>query len=366
MDEPRPTPQILMPKRGAWITRNKKLLSAVGIGGLLLLFVFGHRSTVQQQVDQQNQERNQAARKENDAAAAGRRPKTSDPREDSDQGRTIVRDGAKGASGDARNGASPEKSKIETAREDLKYKSLYTFNVSETKQAGTATKPPNEPHLEQTADKKPVIPTIDFNPNQPLYLLPEGTMVEAGLLNKLDGTMAGPVDCQVRTDVYYPRTRVLLLPQGARFLGEAQKVSAFGQERLALVFHRILVFRDDPDATYSIPLDKEPGLDQQGTPGIGGKVNNHILSSLGIAGAIGAIAGLAQLNNGYSGYGYDPGVEMRVGMTQSMSQSSMRILDRFLNRLPTIEISPGTRVNIRLNQDIRIPAVQEEKNAKTN
>jgi hypothetical protein len=37
---------------------------------------------------------------------------------------------------------------------------------------------------------------------------------------------------------------------------------------------------------------------------------------------------LAQIGNGYTGFGYDPSVELRNGVTQSMGQSSARILDR--------------------------------------
>jgi type IV secretory pathway VirB10-like protein len=43
-----------------------------------------------------------------------------------------------------------------------------------------------------------------------------------------------------------------------------------------------------------------------------------------------------------------------------MAQSSMRVLDRFLNRMPTVEIRPGTRVNVILLEDLEVPAYAAE------
>ncbi len=195
---------------------------------------------------------------------------------------------------------------------------------------------------------------MDFDPNsQGTVWLPEGTVIEAVLTNRLDGDAAGPVDCMVTGDVYQPGTRVLLIPQGARVLGEASKVSSLGQARLAVSFHRILV---SGLRTYSIPLDKSmPALGQAGDVGLHDKVNNHYLSIFGASLAVGAIGGLAQIGNGTGGFGYDPSVELRNGITQSTAQSSDRILDRFLNRMPTITIREGTRVRIILTDDLRVP-----------
>lgn len=43
-------------------------------------------------------------------------------------------------------------------------------------------------------------------------------------------------------------------------------------------------------------------------------------------------------------------------MANSLSQSSLRILDRYLNVLPTFTIREGHRVKIYLSQDILLPA----------
>jgi type IV secretion system protein VirB10 len=165
------------------------------------------------------------------------------------------------------------------------------------------------------------------------------------------------VNCLITTDVYLPGTRLVVIPQGARALGEASKVSNFGQQRLAVAFHRILI----PGLrAYAIPLERELlGLAQAGEAGLHDKVNSHYASIFGASLAIGAIGGLAQIGNGGSALTYDPAVSLRNGVSQSMAQSSDRVLEKFLNRLPTITIREGTRVKIVLTSDLPVPAYEQ-------
>ena len=269
--------------------------------------------------------------------------------------------------GAAQTGQS--KSQTEVAQEQQAYKSLFADNlVRQESVAAPGEQPASAPETQTPAQAPAPSPApvkaaeetnrkpLDFDPAaQPTVWLPEGTVLDAVLTNRLDGDAVGPVDCMIASDVYQPGTRVLLIPQGARVLGQASAVSSLGQARLAVAFHRIIV----PGLrTYSIPLDKPmPALSQAGDVGLHDKVNSHYASIFGSSVAIGAIGGLAQIGNGYSGFGYDPSVEIRNGMTQSMGQSSARILDRFLNRMPTITIREGTRVRIILTDDLQLPTL---------
>jgi type IV secretory pathway VirB10-like protein len=199
---------------------------------------------------------------------------------------------------------------------------------------------------------------LDFDPaKHQTYWLPEGTIIEAVLVNRLDGEQPGPVLAEVSGNVYLDGTRLLLIPQGAKLIGSASKVNAFGQQRLAVAFHRTIV----PGLhQYSIPMEKEtPGLSQQGETGLHDKVNSHYASIFGASLAVGAIGGLSQIGNTQVGYGYDPGVQFRNGVSQSMAQSADRILDRFLNRMPTVVIREGNRVRIVLTDDWEVPAYDD-------
>ena len=77
----------------------------------------------------------------------------------------------------------------------------------------------------------------------PLHRLLEGTFIDAVLTNRLDGTSAAPVNCLVTNPVFSHSGQHILIPGGARVLGETKPVQSLGETRLAVSFHR-LVFPD--------------------------------------------------------------------------------------------------------------------------
>lgn len=191
------------------------------------------------------------------------------------------------------------------------------------------------------------------------HVIFEGTVLESVLVNRLNGDFAGPVICQTTNDIYSHNHNELLIPAGSRLLGETKKVSDVGQERLAVVFHRLIM----PDG-YAVDLDQAPGLNQIGETAFHDKVNNHYFKIFGASIAVGAIAGLASIganNSAVTGLPTSNSSAYREGVTGSLSQSSLHILDRFLNIPPTITIREGHRVRIFLTQDLLVPAYAQHK-----
>jgi type IV secretory pathway VirB10-like protein len=181
------------------------------------------------------------------------------------------------------------------------------------------------------------------------YFLFEGTVLETVLINRLDGQRAGPVECLLTTDVYSHDRQHLLIPAGTKLLGETRKVEAFGQTRLAVLFHRMVM----PDG-FSANLDHFQGLNQIGDAGLRDQVNNHYLRIFGASLAIGGIGAVAV--GGTSGALTASGSDlMRQGFAQSTAQSSAQILDKFLNVLPTVTIREGHRVKVYLSGDLALP-----------
>jgi type IV secretion system protein VirB10 len=189
----------------------------------------------------------------------------------------------------------------------------------------------------------------------PKYRLFEGTVLETVLTNRLDGSFSGPVNCMTTTNVYSRDHQHMLVPQGSRVLGEVQKVNSFGQQRLAVFFHRVIM----PDG-YSLNLDQFHGLNQVGETGLRDQVNRHYLETFGISLAIGAIAGIEQAG---ASYGYNTGGvdAYRRGVSESLSQSALRILDRYLNILPTFTVREGHRIKIYLSDDLMLPAYDRHR-----
>lgn len=189
-------------------------------------------------------------------------------------------------------------------------------------------------------------------------VLPQGTVVESVLTNKLVGDAAGPVNVMLTTPVYAPGTHEILLPPGTRILGKAASIGGFGDSRLAVAFHRAII--TDGPVQYSLSLDTMPGLDQQGAVGLTGKVNQHILSTIAVSGVIGAIGGLANIGNYSGGIGsYGAMQQFQGGVSQYMGQSAMQVLNRFINRRPTVEIKPGSRVKLIWAGDQSLPVYSE-------
>jgi type IV secretion system protein VirB10 len=157
------------------------------------------------------------------------------------------------------------------------------------------------------------------------------------------------------SNVYSHDGQQLLIPQGSRILGEAKRVTAFGQERLAVLFHRVIM----PDG-YSVSLDQFKGLNQVGETGLRDQINHHYAQIFGTSLAIGAIAGLAEADTRASAFQSSTDA-YRQGVATSLSQSSLRILDRYLNILPTVTIREGHRVKVYLSDDLLLPAYQNHR-----
>jgi type IV secretion system protein TrbI len=196
--------------------------------------------------------------------------------------------------------------------------------------------------------------TVDVNSaqGQP-YVLFEGTELETALLNRLDGDFSGLVKVMVTNPIYSHDRQHVLVPEGTVVLGETTKVQGFGQRRLAMVFHRMIM----PDG-YTVDLDQFRGLNQTGETGLKDKANNHYFQIFGASIALGIIAGAAESSNSNAGL-YQSGSEAyRSGIAASLSQSSTQVLDRFLNIAPTITIREGHRVKVYFTQDVLLPAYE--------
>lgn len=218
--------------------------------------------------------------------------------------------------------------------------------------APPAADPPNERAggREETTAPLPPKETGPIQAGGPIQRLVEGTVIETVLLNRLDGTFAGPVECLVTTPVYSHDRQSIVIPAGARVLGSASPVQTWGDSRLAVSFHRLVM----PDGrTYS--LDRFKGLGQVGDAGLKDSVNRHYLQVFGASLAIGALSGLAQYGSRNTADSYSFGDAYRQGTGSSLASSTGRVLDRYLNVLPTITIREGYRIKVYLTNDLQLP-----------
>ncbi len=176
----------------------------------------------------------------------------------------------------------------------------------------------------------------------------EGSFLEAVLVTQLSGDFPGPVLANVSVPFYSADRQRVLIPRGARVVGSVEAVSGADQERLAVAFHRIIW----PDGrTVSLQFN---GLNQIGESALKDAVNRHYFSMFAAAGAVGILSGLTAIgSNPYAGgqQGF------QAGASQGLGETAVRILDRFLNRLPTITIRAGHRLRIWFTGDVLVPPV---------
>ena len=194
----------------------------------------------------------------------------------------------------------------------------------------------------------PLRPAVVHTPDDPpgwerIY---EGAFVEAVLVNQLNGDFPGPVLAAVAVPFYSADRQRIVIPRGARVVGSASATLGRDQERLAVGFHRLIF----PDGRW-VSLEFH-GLNQIGEGALKDQVNRHYFSMFASVGAVGIISGLTlRGSNPYAG-----GAEgVRAGAGQGLAQGATSILDRFLNRLPTITIRAGHRLRIWLTSDVLVP-----------
>lgn len=174
----------------------------------------------------------------------------------------------------------------------------------------------------------------------------EGSFLEAVLVTRLQGEFPGPVLATVSVPFYSADRQRVLVPRGTRLIGSYQQVRRRDQSALAVGFHR-LVFLDG----RHVPL-RFIGLDQAGSTGLRDQVNRHYLSTFLAAGAVGILSGFALVAGNPYGGGFGAALS---GAGSGIASTGDDILDRYLNRLPTITIREGQRLRVWFTSDVLLP-----------
>ncbi|MEY9181348.1 TrbI/VirB10 family protein [Bradyrhizobium sp. USDA 313] len=178
------------------------------------------------------------------------------------------------------------------------------------------------------------------------YVVQAGTVIPAALITGIRSDLPGQVTAQITEAVYdSPSGKYLLVPQGAKLIGQYDSSVAFGQSRILLIWTRIIM----PDGN-SIVLERQPGADTGGYAGLEDEVDNHwgmlfkaaVLSTML---SVGAEAGTSQNENNLV-------QAIRSGASNSISQTGQQIVQRQLNIQPTLTIRPGFPVRVIVTRDL--------------
>lgn len=200
-------------------------------------------------------------------------------------------------------------------------------------------------YLERTSDSQMTSNARLVGPASP-YTLLTGSVVPAALITGLSSDIPGQVLAQVTQDVRDSLTgRYILIPKGARLIGQYDNAISFGQSRILLVWSRLIL----PNGK-SLVLDKLSAADAHGYAGLADTVDNHWASIVNAAAistllGIGAQAGDTQSES-------DLVRALRDGAADSINRAGQRIVERQLAVQPTLTIRAGMPVRVILSRDL--------------
>ncbi|RZJ47240.1 MAG: conjugal transfer protein TrbI [Brevundimonas sp.] len=170
--------------------------------------------------------------------------------------------------------------------------------------------------------------------------VPEGTLIPAVLETALDSTRPGFARAIVSRDISgFDGSRVLI-PRGSRLFGEYQADLAAGQNRVTVLWTRLV----RPDGT-TVALSS-PAADTQGRVGVEGRVNHRFLERF--AGAlVQTTLDIGASLAGRSLRGDDSIIVTLPGITQTGAGASSQ------NRIqPTLRVDAGARVTVFVARDL--------------
>lgn len=246
--------------------------------------------------------------------------------------------------------------RLEQEREAARSSRLFLGGVATASGTdGTRTVSPPEPapaaagssgasFLERPAERRTLsLERLEIAPSP--ALLQAGSIIPAALITGIRSDQPGLVTAQVTQNVFDSLTgRRLLIPQGARLIGDYRSDVGFGQRRVLLAWNRLIL----PDGRSMI-LERQPAADPSGYAGLEDRVDYHwggvlkaalVSTLLGIAGEAGA-GGESDLVRA-----------LRRGSQDSINRTGEQIVSRELDVRPTLTIRPGYPVRVLVTRDI--------------
>ena len=187
------------------------------------------------------------------------------------------------------------------------------------------------------------------------YELKRGSVIPATLVTGINSDLPGRITAQVSQNVYDSATgRHLLIPQGSKLFGRYDSKVTFGQNRV-LVIWTDLIF---PNGA-TLQIGGMAGTDSAGYGGFRDRVDNHYLRTFGSAILVALIGAGTEMmlpqdrnNLGAANSAEDAA---RRSFAETFGQISEQTVSRNLNVQPTLEIRPGYRFNVLVDQDIIFP-----------
>ncbi len=197
-------------------------------------------------------------------------------------------------------------------------------------------------------------------PQRSAFELKRGSVIPATLVTGINSGLPGRITAQVSQNVYDSATgHRLLIPQGTKLMGRYDSKVSFGQSRVLVVWTDIIF----PNGS-TLQIGGMAGTDAEGYGGFTDKVDNHNLKTFGSAillAIIGTGMDLAIPPNQSPFNSNSPQDAARINFAETFGQVAERTINKNLDVQPTLEIRPGYRFNVVVDQDLVFPGIYQQK-----
>ncbi|MBY2924438.1 IncP-type conjugal transfer protein TrbI [Rhizobium leguminosarum] len=204
------------------------------------------------------------------------------------------------------------------------------------------------------------IKDLGYLPNQVVpqmspYELKRGSVIPATLITGLNSDLPGRITAQVSQNVYDSATGYrLLIPQGAKLFGRYDSKVSFGQERLLVVWTDLIF----PNGS-TLQIGGMAGTDAEGYGGFRDKVDRHLwrtFSSAALVALIGTGIDMSMPQSSTLATQDTASDAARRNFAESFGRVAEETISKNLNVQPTINIRPGYKFNVLVDQDIIFPS----------
>lgn len=188
-------------------------------------------------------------------------------------------------------------------------------------------------------------------------MLTNGTIINAVLLTGINTDLPGTIIAVVSQNVYDSFTKQnILIPKGSKLIASYDSSISWGQTRILVSWNQLIL-----ENGTIINLNGYQGTDGLGRAGLTGRVDNHLGSIIG--GSL--LSSLISIGTGYAGSimedkGWGSLINSLASSTGSSVQSvSENLLNKIVDRQPTISVDAGTKITILSNDNITLPIYEE-------
>ena len=222
-----------------------------------------------------------------------------------------------------------------------------------TASSAEAGRTAKERFIASSATGQHIVPHLVSGPLS-AFEIKAGAIISAALVTGLSSDLPGPVIAQVTEPVFDHATGLqILIPQGARLIGRYDSQVSPGQDRALVVWTRIVF----PDGR-SLNIGAMSGGDATGAAGLSDQVDAHVpmlARAIGLSTLI-SIGGAVAQNSLSRGSDNLILQDAAGGLAASASQTGQRLVDRDLQRAPTLRVRPGWPVKIIVDKDLLFAA----------